>query len=349
MTETAPLAALTPADLATLAGIELGDARKLVSSYHRTGGLPRIAPAGVRRVALERARAVTHTPALTVESRAASALDPFVKYAFAAPDGARFEAVRIPLERAGRYSVCVSSQVGCALACTFCATGRMGLARNLEPWEIVEQIRAVRAELPAPGRVHGVVFQGMGEPLANLAAVVQAARVLSEPSALAIDGRAVTVCTSGLPTGIRALARELPAARLGWSVGSALEQTRASLMPIERAHPLREVLAAMGEHAALTRQSPMWAYTMLAGVNDGDDHALALARLAHAFADTYGRRPRVSLVAYNSIGPGDPYDRSSPERESRFRDVLSAEGVAAIRRYSGGSDVAAACGQLAAG
>jgi 23S rRNA (adenine2503-C2)-methyltransferase len=124
----------------------------------------------------------------------------------------------------------VSSQVGCALACAFCATGRMGLARNLEAWEIVEQVRRVRADLPAGMRVHGVVFQGMGEPLANFERVAQAVRVLSEPCALAIDMRNVTVCTAGLPTGILRLARELPAARLAVSLGAVRANGRRSLM-----------------------------------------------------------------------------------------------------------------------
>src|ERR1019366_4632099 len=140
-----------------------------------------------------------------------SAVDPFVKLALATADGHVVEAVRIPLERAGRFSACVSSQAGCALACVFCATGRLGLARNLETWEIVEQVRLVRGTLESPRtqRVHGVVFQGMGEPLANVERVIEAIRVLCDPSAMAIDARNMTVCTSGLPTAISRLASEL--------------------------------------------------------------------------------------------------------------------------------------------
>src|SRR5690606_36894063 len=146
----------------------------------------------------------------------------------------------------GRFTVCVSSQVGCALACGFCATGRLGLRRNLEAWEIVEQVRAIRAELPEGGRIHGVVFQGMGEPLANLEQLITDIRVLSEPSAQAIDSRAITVCTSGLPTGIKRLANELPAVRLGISLGSPLPSKRKSLMPIDKPHALDDVLEAVG-------------------------------------------------------------------------------------------------------
>src|SRR5205085_3533399 len=130
-------------------------------------------------------------PRLEVVSERRSAVDPFVKYVLRAGDGSVLETVRIPLERAGRYSVCVSSQVGCALACAFCATGRMGLQRNLETWEIVEQVREVRRTLREGERVHGVVFQGMGEPLANLDRVLQAIAVLTDPCARPVDARAI--------------------------------------------------------------------------------------------------------------------------------------------------------------
>jgi 23S rRNA (adenine2503-C2)-methyltransferase len=236
----------------------------------------------------------------------------------------------------------VSSQVGCALACAFCATGRLGLARNLEAWEIVEQVRVIRARLPS-GRVHGVVFQGMGEPLANLDAVLAAIAVMMEPCALGIDARAITVCTAGLPSGIRRLAAEAPKVRLGLSIGSARMDTRRSIMPITRAHSFDDVIAAVEDHARATGLSPMWAVTLLDGVNDAEADARELADRARAFEAATGRRPRISIIAYNSIGEGDPFARSP--RERAFRDAL---GLPSHRRYSGGSDVAAACGQLVA-
>src|SRR6185436_13449636 len=144
----------------------------------------------------------------------------------------------------------------CALACAFCATGRMGLSRNLEAWEMIEQVRALRADLGPLGRIHGVLFQGMGEPLANADRVIQAIRVLSEPSAQAIDMRNITVCTAGLPAGIRRLAREVPAVRLGLSLGAARPGRRRPLMPIDGAHPLEEVLEAVGEHARAAGHAP---------------------------------------------------------------------------------------------
>jgi 23S rRNA (adenine2503-C2)-methyltransferase len=336
------LQAVTPADLiGAVAGIEPGEARKLIAAVHR--GEPVAASSAVRRSAAEAVRAAGEVKALEVVAESASAIDPFVKYLLAS-GSARFEAVRIPLEHPDRFVVCVSSQVGCALACAFCATGRLGLERNLAAWEIVEQVRVVRARL-ARGRVHGVVFQGMGEPLANLDAVLQAIRVFSEPCALGIDARAITVCTAGLPSGIRRLAAEAPRVRLGISISSAIPAHRKAVMPIADRHDLEDVLAAAADHARLTGLAPMWAVTLLDGVNDSAGDARALADRARAFHAATGARPRISLLDYNAIGDGDRFARSP--RMPAFRDVLSAAGLPSHRRYSGGSDVAAACGQLA--
>ena len=360
------LQAVTPERLMRLVPeVTMAEARKLVAQIHR--GEPVAPSSAIRAVAARAVRDAGTVPALEVLAETPSAIDPFVKYLLAAPDGARFEAVRIPLEDPERFSVCVSSQVGCALGCTFCATGRMGLARNLEAWEIVEQVRVVRARLPrgrvpAKGepsgqgargpcfaadrsaigrpRVHGVVFQGMGEPLANLDAVLDAIAVFQEPSALGIDARAITVCTAGLPSGIRKLAIRAPKVRLGLSIHSV--RARRSIMPIDGAHALDDVLAAAEDHARVTGLSPMWAVTLLDGVNDSDDEAHALADRARAFREATGRMPRISIIAYNAA-PGDMHSRSPREREYR-----AALGLPSHRRYSGGGDVGAACGQLAA-
>jgi 23S rRNA (adenine2503-C2)-methyltransferase len=323
--------------------VALGEARKIVSQVHRNE--PVTTPtAGVSRRAREAVAARGHVPSLEVASVARSQIDPFVKYALRTSGGHIIETVRIPLERTGRFSVCVSSQVGCALACAFCATGQMGLKRNLEAWEIVEQVRVVRRELTS-GRVHGVVFQGMGEPLANLDRVLDAISVMTDPSALAIDGRTITVCTAGLPSGIRRLARDAPKVRLGISIGTARPGGRRSIMPIDGAHDLAEVLEAAGEHARATGLAPMWAVTLLHGVNDGPDDARALAARARAFAESAGARPRISIIPYNPIA-GDPFRHS--ENEDAFRKTLHDDGVFTHKRYSGGADVNAACGQLAA-
>jgi len=325
------------------------EARRVLSGVIRRGPALLTAPiAQVRREGLAALRARAHVPTLELRSERASQVDAFVKYLFVAPDAALLESVRIPLAQPDRFTVCVSSQVGCALACAFCATGRLGLTRNLEAWEIVEQVRLVRARLPAGARVRGVVFQGMGEPLANLDRVLAAIAVLSDPSALAIDARAITVCTAGLPAGIRRLAREAPQVRLGLSLASARPELRRRLMPIDGAQPLHEALAAAREHAALTGLAPMFAVTLLHGHNDGEADAAALADLVRDFHARTGLRPRLSLIPYNPIGQGDPFTRSPDAVESAFRDNLAARGVFTHKRYSGGGDVDAACGQLAA-
>ncbi len=344
------LQGMTPAAMARALGSGATEAetRKVVSAVHRDLSLsePRV---GVRRDTMARVRARGHVPTLAVCAFEASRVDPFVKYLLETHDGERVETVRIPLERAGRFSVCVSSQVGCALACAFCATGRLGLRRNLETWEIVEQVRIVRRGILAAGlgRVHGVVFQGMGEPMANLDRVLEAIAVLCDPSALAIDARAMTVCTAGLPTGIRRLAREAPRVRLGLSIGSARTEVRRRLMPIDKAHPLADVLDAAAEHATLTGLAPMWAVTPLAGVNDRDEDARALSAMVRAFTERTGVRPRVSLIPYNAIGGEDPFARATEPAYDAFRAAMAEGGVHAHRRYSGGGDVGAACGQLA--
>jgi 23S rRNA (adenine2503-C2)-methyltransferase len=348
---------LTASDLAEALGLPEAELRRVVAHVRRGGDLDGPIEQ-VRRTTMDALRRACHVPTLSVVAEERSAVDPFRKLVLALGDGERIETVRIPLERPGRFSVCVSSQVGCALGCVFCATGRLGLRRNLEAWEIVEQVRLVdRTLLKGKGvqgeRVHGVVFQGMGEPMANLDRVLQAIRVLSDPSGLAIDGRAMTVCTSGLPSGIRRLAHEAPKVRLGLSLGSAVRAKRKTLMPIDASHSLDDVLAAAAEHAAITGYAPMWAVTLLAGVNDTEADADALADTVLSFVARTNVRPRLSVIPYNAIGESveggdDPFARTSPEREEAFRERLRSRGVYSHKRYSGEGDIAAACGQLAA-
>ena len=351
MPDPLPLQGITPDVLvAAVPGLLISEARKVVSHVHRDLPLPRAA-SWIRRGFMDAVLAKAHVPTLEVAREQRSQEDPFMKLALSLADGAVIETVRIPLEKEGRFTVCVSSQVGCALGCTFCATGRMGLRRNLEAWEIVEQVRAVRRTLDRERseRVHGVVFQGMGEPLANIERVLAAIRVLSDPCAMSVDARNITVCTSGLPAGIVRLAQEAPRVRLGLSVGSARGPVRRSLMPIDAAHSLRDVFEAAVFHAKTTGLSPMWAVTLLAGVNDTPDDGRELAQLATEFAARTGRRPRISVIPYNSITKeDDPFARASIDAEAGFREALRDGGFASHKRYSGGGDVAAACGQLAA-
>lgn len=359
MHEAFALQGVTDTELcACVPGLDRAHARKLLATVHQDRALaPRT---GLPRAAIDAVLKYGHLPTLTILGERASRADPFRKYVLVTPDGQRIESVCIPLARPDRVSVCVSSQIGCGLACAFCATGQMGLRRNLETWEIVEQVRIVRRGLasnglPARGqsagtRVHGVVFQGMGEPLANLDRVAAAIAVLTAPYAQAIDARAITVCTAGLPEGIRRLAHLAPRVRLGLSIGSTRPDVRARIMPISRAHGLDEVLDAAAEHARATGLAPMWAITLLRDINDSDDEARALAERALAFRERTGLSPRLSVIDYNKLDHTgrDPFERSQPERIEAFRDALAAAGVHSHHRYSGGSDIAAACGQLAA-
>jgi 23S rRNA (adenine2503-C2)-methyltransferase len=344
------LQGITPdALMARFVGLTATEARKVVSRIHRGMPLSAATP-WVRREHMAALARETAVPTVDIVVEERSREDPFMKLAVRLHDGAIVETVRIPLEKQGRFSVCVSSQVGCALGCTFCATGRMGLGRNLETWEIIEQVRVVKRTLGDGERVRGVVFQGMGEPLANLDRVLGAIEVMSDPSALAIDARAITVCTSGLPAGIVRLAESAPRVRLGLSIGSARAAVRRTLMPIDAAHCLESVLDAAVYHARTTGLSPMWAVTLLAGVNDTAEDGRALAALARDFEAKTGRRPRISVIPYNSITrESDPFARATPEAETSFRDALREGGFGSHKRYSGGADVGAACGQLSLG
>jgi 23S rRNA (adenine2503-C2)-methyltransferase len=345
-----PLQAVTPASLTeAVPGLPIEEARRIVGAIYRHDHLP-AAVRNVRRVTLDRIRTAGALPKLIVRGAQCSRIDPFVKYSLETPGGEIVETVRIPLERQGRFSVCVSSQAGCGLGCAFCATGRLGFQRNLETWEIIEQVRVVRRGLnPGQGqRVHGIVFQGMGEPLANLDNVVESIRVACEPSGLAVDGRAITVCTAGLPAGIRRLAQQVPSVRLALSIASPVPSVRRRLMPIDLAFPLEEVLDAALEHSRVTGLAPMWSFTLLDGINDSIHDARKLAQLARDFTRKGGMRPRISIVPFNPIDFEGPqsFSRSSHAREEAFRRILREAGLPSHKRYSGGADILGACGQL---
>lgn len=350
-----PIQGFIPDEVAQKAGCDLTTARKVCGSVHQRGEdeLGTRVPKMARRADVDAIASTFRVGRLQVVERVASQVDPFVKYILKCEDDSIIETVRIPLEKTGRFGVCVSSQVGCALGCTFCATGRMGLKRNLEVWEIIEQIRVIRRDLPPNSRVHSVVFQGMGEPLSNVDRVIRAVQVMRDPCGCAINERNITVCTSGLPSGIRKLTEANLKVRLGLSLGSAQHETRKRLMPIESVHPLSEVVDAAAEYVKKTGYSPMFAITPLRGQNTTDADADAVAELSKRFVEVTGSAPRLSLIPYNSIGvdartgESDPYERATEEEAEHFRLRLRQIGVPVVRRYSGGGDVGAACGQLA--
>lgn len=248
------------------------------------------------------------------------------------------EAVRIPLEKPGRFTVCLSSQVGCAMQCVFCATGRLGLARNLAAWEIVSALAHVRAD--APGRVTGAVFMGQGEPLHNYDEVIRAARVLSHPAGGRIRAENIAISTVGLVPQMRRYTREGHPYRLVVSLTSAVGSKRKSLLPIAGRTPIEEVAAAIREHALATGDRITVAWVLLGGVNDGADEVEALRALLD------GVPVRINLIDVNDARP-DGFRRSTDVERGRFRDLLQILRAPVVRRYSGGVARDAACGMLA--
>jgi 23S rRNA (adenine2503-C2)-methyltransferase len=274
---------------------------------------------------------------LSVVDRRHSAVDPFVKYLFRADDGLVFEAVRIPLERP-RWSVCVSSQVGCALGCAFCETGRLGFTRNLEPWEMVEQVLTIRRESPERP-VTGVVFQGQGEPFQNYDHVLRAADILRDPCGARIRGDRITISTVGLRPLIERYTDEGHPYRLILSLTSAFDEKRARLLPVGRTYSVAELAAAMRRHAARRGGPVNLAWVLMSGVNSEPAEARELARL---FA---GVTVRVSVIDVND--PTGAFHRAGDEERGRFLSALGENGIGFVRRYSGGPDIHAACGMLA--
>jgi 23S rRNA (adenine2503-C2)-methyltransferase len=329
----------TPASLCEVwPDLDLGVARRLLS---RVIFEDQDSFADVRGLSKAMARHVgdhARLDRLTVADRRRSQVDPFVKYLFRSGPSA-FEAVRIPLEKP-RYSVCVSSQVGCALGCAFCETGRLGFSRNLDAWEIVDQVLAVRRE--ATDRpVTGVVFQGQGEPLQNYDNVLRAAAVLRDPSGLRIRGDRITLSTVGLLPQIERFTEEGHPYRLILSLTSAFGEKRARLMPIGGTYDVPDLAAAMIRHARRRRAHVHLAWVLMAGVNTQPEEARELGRL---FA---GVPVRLSVIDYNSTPEAPEFQRADDAERSRFLGALAETGIGFVRRYSGGPDIDAACGLLA--
>jgi 23S rRNA (adenine2503-C2)-methyltransferase len=275
--------------------------------------------------------------ALEVDSVRTS-VDGTIKAVLRARDGSLVESVLIPED--GRTTLCLSTQVGCALACTFCATGAMGFARNLSPGEIVDQVCRMRGLLPPGRRITNAVFMGMGEPLLNLSAVVEAARLLVHPKAFAMAPRRVTVSTVGIPSRIGRLLRKVPV-NLAVSLHAASDAVRDRLVPLNRRFPLTALLEALRGLESLTRRRPVFfEYTLVAGVNDGVEDARALAPLLR------GIPAKLNVIAMNphADSPLGPPDEATVER---FVREVAESGLRVTLRRSRGPDIDAACGQLA--
>ncbi len=256
------------------------------------------------------------------------------KYLWRLPDGETIESVLIPSGR--RRTLCISSQAGCALGCIFCATGRMGFGRDLQPWEIAGQVREIllRDVALAPTNI---VFMGMGEPLLNWPAVDQTLSILNDPSGMGIGARHITISTVGIVPGMLALARRPEQFRLALSIHSARPSVRQRLMPIERKYPVTAVVEAA---QAFTRRITV-EYVLIRGENDSDEEALALATLARQL----GSGALVNLLPLHPGGAPDLAPTPLP-RIQRFAAQVASAGVEVAIRRSRGLDIEAACGQL---
>ena len=333
---------MLPEDLAEhlrAAGVSVRDAEaRRVTAHavaHGRDGFPSSRP--VPRAVEQAVEALVAREPLEIVERATDPSDGFVKYLFRLHDGALAEAVRIPLEVEGRFTVCLSSQAGCGMGCDFCATGRMGLTRHLEPWEMVGQWLAVRAE--APGDVTGAVFQGQGEPLHNYANVVRAAELLSHPCGGRISAKAITISTVGLVPAIERYARERRPWRLIVSMTSAVDARRRALLPAASAWTVRELADAVRTYQQAAGGRVTIAWVVLGGINTGHDEVEALREL---FADV---PLRLNLIDVNDARE-DGYVRATDAELERFRDALRTLGIPVVRRYSGGAAKHAACGML---
>lgn len=318
--------------------IDDGEARRVVAHAVTRGlaGFPQTR--GVRKSVEQAVESFVDRRPIEILERATDPSDGFVKYLFRLHDGSLSEAVRIPLEAAGRFTVCVSSQVGCAMGCRFCATGRLGFARHLRAWEIVAQVLAVRDE--APGRVTGVVFQGQGEPLHNYDEVMRAAAVLKHPAGGCISGRSITVSTVGVVPGILRMASDPPPYRLIVSLTSAIDEKRRELIPTGDVWPVAEIAEAARCYQRAIGGRLTIAWVLLGGINHGPDEVEALRRVFHDVP------LRLNLIDVNDARP-DGFRPATPEELGAFRDALRTLGIPVVRRYSGGVAKHAACGMLA--
>ncbi len=260
------------------------------------------------------------------------------KFLLGLEDGNRIEAVLIP--QRNWLTLCISSQAGCTLDCTFCLTAEEKLKRNLKAHEIIGQILAVSKTLPAERRITHVVLMGMGEPLANLAAVTEALLRMISPMGLCISPRRITVSTAGLAPQIQEFLNGPAPVNLSISLNATTNAVRDRLMPkVNRLYPLEMLLATCESLPLPRRRRITFEYVLLAGVNDSLEDAARLIRITHPI------RCKINLIPFNPY-PSSPYSRPSDEQILRFQRRLSEAGLTATLRKSKGQDILAACGQL---
>jgi 23S rRNA (adenine2503-C2)-methyltransferase len=264
------------------------------------------------------------------------------KFLFELYDRSFIETVLIPAtpglsSRSDRLTACVSTQVGCAYRCGFCASGLQGLKRNLTPAEIVDQV--VHAQRLCGERIDNIVVMGMGEPLANYDSLMRALKIVNAPWGLGIGARKITVSTVGLVARIKQLAEQPMQFRLAVSLHGATDEVRNKIMPVNKKHPLQELLAACRYYRDKTRRMMTFEYILIDSVNDTTEQARHLADIARSL------RAKVNLIPYNEV-EGLEWKRPSSKRCKTFQKILEERGVGATLRQEKGVDINAACGQL---
>jgi 23S rRNA (adenine2503-C2)-methyltransferase len=274
------------------------------------------------------------TPRVVSDERS---IDGTRKFLLELHDRARIEAVFIPDTPAMTF--CISTQVGCAMACDFCLTGKMGLVRNLTAGEIAGQVRVLAAATALLDQSFNIVLMGMGEPLHNYDQTMKALRILNSEHGLGLSPRRVTLSTVGIVPGIERLAREPLMPNLAVSLHATTDEQRTALVPPNRKYPLADILAACRRFPISKRSRITFEYVLLDGVNDSPEDARRLVRL---LADI---KAKVNLIPLNPA-PGIPYDRPSDARVDRFAQILADRGMTVSVRKSRGQDIRAACGQL---
>jgi len=335
------LIGMLPSELEDLA-VDLGTSRyrgrQLATWMYRKGVFVLDAmsdlPKDFRSALSERA-----TVALPDVARVTPSQDGSRKLVFRLEDDSRVSAVIMPDD--DRITLCLSTQVGCGYACAFCLTGTMGLERNLTAGEIVGQLLAANALLAADAqRVTHIVFMGMGEPLANFAALVKAVRIFTDARlGLGYSPRRITVSTVGLVSGIEKLGREDLKVNLAISLHAASDDVRSQLMPVNKSWNLAALMDAVRKYPLAHRQRVFFEYVMLDGVNDDGEEARRLARLLR------GVKAKVNLIPFNDW-EGSTFQRPPLPRILAFQSVLLDAGITTTVRWSKGEDIGAACGQL---
>jgi 23S rRNA (adenine2503-C2)-methyltransferase len=268
--------------------------------------------------------------------------DGTMKFRFKLHDGHLIESVLIPVQRDDRYTVCVSSQVGCSLTCSFCATGRMGRLRNLDPGEIYDQVHAVNKQCLESFNhpITNVVYMGMGEPLLTYANVMRSIELLTDPTCMGMSARRITLSTAGIAKMIKKLADDNSKVNLALSLHAATDEQRNTIMPINESNDLVSLMDALSYYYQQTGNRISYEYIAFQGFNDTPEDAIRLARLCRRFP------VRVNIIEYNAIDNA-PMEKSDDDRLNLFANILADEGVTVTVRRSRGKDIDAACGQLA--